>query len=435
MSYFRLLNIVKNSAGAKSAGIYLFSNFFAKATSFLLVFIYSNPYYIKVEENGLLSLLNNGVYILIPFISLGILQSTSVDFFKLQKPEFSDAFTTSFVMPGIITVVSMLLMLVLKDRLNEFYNFPDAFCYLIPLLAFLSFCGEQLATIIRNQGQPYTFLKVTMVRVFIEMGLSVSLVVMFAWGWTGRAAGILVSNLVLLAIALFYYKKHGYLFGQVRKKYFTSELAFAIPVILMQCSTFCLYASDKFFLSYFNDNTEVGIYSYACIFSSIVIIVSSALIGYVRPTLYKALAQKTANVATIRRTFFFYLLGNFIGLLAVLIFTPVTYRLLINHNYYPGLDYFYLISIGYFFSTILSFVFAFMLFYRQRKKILMAAGFGIVLSLTLNSLFIKNMGAMGAAWAVCIGYFGMLLFSSIISQENFKFLFSSNNAATSIPGG
>ncbi len=424
MKYFQQINAVLKSSAFRSAGIYLFSNFFAKATSFLLLFIYSNPKYISVDENGLLNLLSNGVYIFMPFISLGLIQSTSVDFFKLKKNEFKDFFTTSFVLPVIITVCSILLMLLFRDQLKSLYSFPIAFCYLIPLMAFLSFCSEQYTGLIRNNKKPITFLRVSMIRLFIEVSLSVVLVVMFAWRWHGRVTGIMVANVFMLLVALFYFKKNGYLFGNVKTEYLKSELAFALPVILMQCSTFCLYASDKFFLSYFTNNTEVGIYGYACVFSSVVIIASSALISYVRPLLYENLSSTKPDARSLKKVFYFYLGGNFLALVAVVLVTPLLYKYFINHNYYPGLKYMFLIAIGYFFSTITSFVYAFMLFHKQRRKIMYISMFAVVVSLLSNYLLIGSFNAFGAAISVCVSYLTVLIFAISISRKNYAFMFA-----------
>ncbi|MEO7045637.1 MAG: hypothetical protein ABI091_10060, partial [Ferruginibacter sp.] len=104
MSFIRKLNI-RNSTIIKSIGIYTFTNFFSKAVSFLLLFIYTNPKYINPSENGLLSLMSNSIVFVMPFIALGALHSVSTDFFKLDKKDFKNFFTTSFIMPIIVTIL------------------------------------------------------------------------------------------------------------------------------------------------------------------------------------------------------------------------------------------------------------------------------------------------------------------------------------------
>lgn len=430
MKYIQQLNSLARSTGLKSASAYVFSNFFAKTTSFLLLFVYSNPKYISVEENGQLNLLGNAVFLLMPFLSLGILHSTTVEFFKLTKEEFKDYFTTSFILPLIITVVSIVLLLLVNDSLESVYGFPLTFCFLIPVMAFLSFCNEQYIGLIRNNNKPLLYLKATMVKLFIEVGLSVILVVTFAWRWYGRVAGMMTASIVLLYMAFRYFKKLNYLIGKVKKKYLTSELLFALPIILMQCGTFCLFASDKFFLSYFKDNREVGIYSYACVFASVITLFSSAAMSYVRPMVYKDLSKPAVDPQLIKKYFFFYVGINIAALLCIVIFTPIMYKLFINSSYNPGLEYMYLIAIGYFFSNVTVFFYLFILYQKQKKRILMLSAAAILISLSCNYYFIKQMGALGGAISTCISYLAVLILTIVVSYKNFSFIFMKREPVT-----
>ncbi|MBC7935307.1 MAG: polysaccharide biosynthesis C-terminal domain-containing protein [Rhizobacter sp.] len=423
MKYYQQLNTILRSAGLKSAGVYVFSNFFAKATAFFLLFIYSNPYYISIEENGLLNLLGNAVYILMPFLSLGILQSTSVDFFKLKTDEFKDFFTTSFIIPLIVMVLSIMGMLALNNQLKSYYGFPLSFCYIIPAMAFLAFCNEQYVGLIRNNNKPLVYLKATFLRLFIEVGLSVVLVVIFAWRWKGRVTGIMTASTVLLLASFFYFRKNGYLFGKVRTKYLKSELSFALPVILMQCGTFCLIASDKFFLSYFTDNREVGIYSYACVFASVITLFSSAIISYVRPMIYQNLSKTIVDTQLIKKHLLYYIAINSAALIGIIAFTPLMYKFFINKSYHPGLQYMYLLALGYFFSNVTVFFYSFMLYHKQKKYIMILSLSAILISLGFNYVFIKQMGAAGGALSVCVSYGLMLILTLLISHKNFSFIF------------
>ena len=128
----KAISIIKSPA-SRTAGIYTFSNFFIKATSFLLLFVYSNPKYLTVHENGLLSLLTSSVYILMPFLSLGIVHSTNVDFFKLKEEEFKDFFTTGFVIPVCTMLLAIFGLFVFRNNLKSAYDFPVSFFLIIPL--------------------------------------------------------------------------------------------------------------------------------------------------------------------------------------------------------------------------------------------------------------------------------------------------------------
>ena len=412
-----------NSPAYKKAGIYTFSNFFIKGTSFLLLFIYSNPKYLSVYENGLLSLLTSSVFILMPFLSLGIVQSTSVDFFKLKSNEFKDFFTTGFVMPVCIMFLAFGGLFFFSKDLKNAYDFPLSFVLIIPVLTFLNFCNEQFLTVVRNNNEPITFLKAALLRLFIEISISLTLVVVFFTGWQGRVTGIITANTVLIFVAFFYLKKKNYLFGKIKKTYMRQELLYSFPIIVLQCSTFCLFYSDKFFLSYFSDNGDVGVYSYACVFAAVVTLGSSALLYYVMPKIYSLLSEQEVNYKQIRKHFVFYVGNCFILLICVLTLTPLLYKYFINSSYHPGLKYFYLIATGYFFWSVTYFFYTFMFYKKHKKVILLLSLISIFISITNNYFFIKNGHTYGAALSVCISYFLVLVVTVSANLNNIRAMF------------
>jgi len=412
-----------NSPAYKKAGIYTFSNFFIKGTSFLLLFIYSNPKYLSVYENGLLSLLTSSVFILMPFLSLGIVQSTSVDFFKLKSNEFKDFFTTGFVMPVCIMFLAFGGLFFFSKDLKNAYDFPLSFVLIIPVLTFLNFCNEQFLTVVRNNNEPITFLKAALLRLFIEISISLTLVVVFFTGWQGRVTGIITANTVLIFVAFFYLKKKNYLFGKIKKTYLRQELLYSFPIIVLQCSTFCLFYSDKFFLSYFSDNGDVGVYSYACVFAAVVTLGSSALLYYVMPKIYSLLSEQEVNYKQIRKHFVFYVGNCFILLICVLTLTPLLYKYFINSSYHPGLKYFYLIATGYFFWSATYFFYTFMFYKKHKKVILLLSLISIFISITNNYFFIKNGHTYGAALSVCISYFLVLVVTVSANLNNIRAMF------------
>ncbi len=424
-SISNLLDLRKNPI-VRSIGIYTFTNFFSKGVSFLLLFIFTNPLYILPSENGLLSLFSNAMLFLMPFLSMGIIHSTSTDFFKLDKQEFRSFFTTGFIMPLTVTLVSIVVLYLFRQELQKAYGFPYMFFWLIPVVTFLTFCNEQLLSLIRNNNEPMIFLKTNMIKTILELGLSFLLVVVFAWRWEGRVTGVLVSYLLVGMYAFYYFIKRGYLFGPVKKEYIINELIYAVPIIAMQASIFCLGSSDKFFLSSFtNDNNEtVGIYSIGSVFAAVITVLCTALLQYVFPKIYTLLAAPVIDYVSIRKHFLFYVVVMAGGALAIIIVTPILYHFFINERYHPALSYIYIICTGYFFWTIGYFFYSFLLYHKQKKKILALSLCSIVVSLTCNYFFIKQWQEMGAAFAVLTSYFIVLVLTLIFTKEYWqKFLF------------
>jgi len=86
-----------NLHGFKSIGLYVFTNFFSKGLSVLLIPFFTDPKYLSTADNGILSLFSSNILILTPLITLGMIQTTSTYFYKKSKSEFANSFTTSFI--------------------------------------------------------------------------------------------------------------------------------------------------------------------------------------------------------------------------------------------------------------------------------------------------------------------------------------------------
>lgn len=410
----RILQL-KNHPVLKSVGIYTFSNFLAKSASFLLLFIFTNPKYISPSENGVLSLFNNALIFLKPFMSLGIIHSVSVDFFKMEKTEFRNSFTSGFFLTGCVAILSIITCFLFSSQLQRHYGFSLVICLLIPLITFFIFCFDQLVNMLRSNNEPMNFMKANMLRLFVEFGLSVLLVMAFNWRWQGRVAGILMSYLILAVFAIYYFIRRGYLFGQVKKTYVRSELSYALPIIALQMAFFAINSSDKFFLAHFsNDNNEtVGIYSIAAIFASVVFTLHHALIQYIFPKIFSLLAQDQPNYRSIRKHFIFYFLMMTVATLFLIAITPVIYHYFINPLYLPALSYYYLFCLGYWLWSVAYFFFSFLLFEKHKKKIFVLSTTAILVSCLLNYYCISRWQATGGAWSVFITC-GIILGSVIL---------------------
>lgn len=408
----------------KSVGVYTGINFLTKGVSFLLLFIYTQPRFILPEENGLLNLFSSSILFLMPFLSMGILQSTSTDFFKLDKTEFRHFFTTNLLLPTLVMVLSIGGFLAFHNWFSSSYGFPLSFMLLIPLITFLTYINEQMTVLLRSNNELRLFSATGVAKIVLEFGLSVVLVVFFAMRWQGRLTGIVVSYGLLGIYAFYYFYKKGYLSGSIKSTYIKSELIYALPVLAMQVSIFSLNTSDKFILAkVFKDNAVVGIYSVACTFVSMITIFCSAYLGYLFPAIYQNLSAAVPDYKHIKKGFINYAKTMALATVAVMVITPLLYHFFIHSKYHPALSYFYILAAGAFLWSLTYYFFSFLLFYKQKRKLLALSTSITLVSLPCIYFFASHWGDKGAAWGVLISYGISLLLTCFFTREYIKKLF------------
>ena len=314
------------SPAVKALGAYTFTNFFGKGIAFLLL-----PYFTNVlsrEDMGTLTLFSGAMLFLIPFISMGVLQSADVEYFKLNKKDFRNFFSSSLLLPVSVFILSLVVFYFLKQELIDKYKFPASFVWVIPVVTFLSFISQLAVNMIRNEESKRLFMLVVLGRLLLEIGLAVLLISALKLAWQGRVIGIGISFTVMGVYAFYFFVKRNYIFGQINQQYLKDELLFSVPIIIMQFSVFCMNYSDSFFLAHFtnDNNAEVGVYGIACVFASIILTLCSALLQYVLPKIYQLLSQPVISYKAIKKLFIMYFGIITAGLIALLLFVPLAYK-------------------------------------------------------------------------------------------------------------
>jgi O-antigen/teichoic acid export membrane protein len=405
----------------KAMGIYTFTNFLGKGLSFLLLPLFTNPKYLSPADNGLLSLFSQAVIFILPFLNLGILQSASTDYFKLDKNKFRDFCTTGFAMSAVMTVISFLVLFFFSDQLSKTFLFPRLFIWAIPLLAFLNFCNEFVILLIRNRDEPFKYMRLNITRILTELGLAVILIVLFSLGWHGRVSSMLIATGLIAVYGIYFLYRNDYFSGSIKKEIIYAELKFSLPVIVMQLSMFCLFSSDSFMIAGITKSKpDVGIYGIACVFGSVLITLSSALIQYMIPKINTILSRPVINNTELKKYFRVYFSIMLFSYLAVILLVPIVYHLFINSNYWDGIRYFCFLATGYFFWTITIFLYSFLLFFKQKRIILKISLGGLILSITSNYFFIKSFGPLGASVSVACCYLVVMIIAFMATQKYWR---------------
>lgn len=355
---------------------------------------------------------------------MGIMLSTSTDFYKLDKKEFKNFFTSTMLLPFAVLLLSLIGFLIVRKWLRNTYGFPQSFIFLIPFITFLTFINEQFNTSMRVNNELRKFTYAGIARIILEFGLSVVLVVFVAMRWQGRLAGIITAYVLLGLYAFWYFYKKGYLSGSIKKKYIKEELVYAVPVVAMQVSIFSLNTADKFILAnYAGDNSVVGIYGVACTFVSVITIFCSAYLAYLFPVIYQTLSSGAPDYKLIKKNFTTYIKTLTIAAVLITAAIPVMY-LFINGKYRQALGYYWLLTIGAYIWAITYYFYSFLMYYKHKRNMLMLAVLTTLTSIPCIYIMVNIIGGVyGAAWGVLISYIISFLLTCYFTRDHIRKIF------------
>ena len=427
MSVIKNCKEVINNPGFKAIGLYVFSNFFSKGISFILIPVFTNPVFLSPADNGILSLFGSNMLILAPFVSLGMIQSTTSDFYRKSNHDFANTFTSSFLVSGFLTIVSMFILFIFRDYFQTKFGFPVSFVFLIPFLAFLTFSGEQLFAVIRNRNEVKQYAAVGITKSILEYSISVILIVFFFAGWQGRIWGIAMSLTALNLYAVFYYIKNKCLRFEFKKEQIWEEFKFGVPVLIFQLSLFMAGTSNKLVLAVYNvDKYELGIYSIACVFGVIIGSIAQSIMLYVQPQLYKSISSGEATTQSFLKGFFKYFKILTILLLVCIGVVLFVYAFIINKIYSKGIIYFLFVAFTSYLWNLNYYFFLFLLYFKEKRKILIMSLISIPCSLSINIFLVKKYLIFGDALSGCISVLIFAGLTFLFTHKLIKGVFANN---------
>jgi O-antigen/teichoic acid export membrane protein len=393
--------------------LYTTANFLNKGISFLMLFYFTRV--LTEADFGVLSLFSNAILLLTPLISLGLIQSATADYFRLEPSAFRDLMAGALRLPLLLAWLLFALGFLFRHSIAARFHFTPLLAAALPLIAWLVFLHELLTILMRNRHQPVHYFITGIGRLLIEIGFAVLLISGFGWGWGGRVTAVAISYCVVAGYAVRYFWQHNDLSGRLRPDMVRREIIFGGPVFLFQMGIFLLGSSGIWFIEHVTRNlADVGVYSVAVTFASVINVFCIAILQYAQPRLYALLANQRENGAAIRKLFLNYLAAHVGFTLLLLLVVPFVYLYLLKPSYRAGLAYYHWLCLGQFCWAIAYFFICWLLYHKLKKKIVLLSISAILLALGINAWLVRSNGNSGAAIASFIVYGAMLLLSLLL---------------------
>jgi O-antigen/teichoic acid export membrane protein len=391
----------------KHLSLYTFISFFSAGINFFLMPYLSH--FLTPADYGIIALVNSFVTILIPLIGVVAAGLIVVEYYKMKdKTEFASLFSSIQIIPIILSIVYLVCTIPFYSSIGSFFELPEKKYYWIPiciLLAALSIYYETLLSYNVIEKKVWHFAFFNILKILLEVGLTIYFVSYLSMGWEGRLISWLISSLILFACALWYFQRLNLLTLKIRKTFILAAIGFGLPLILHTIGKFIINQSDRLFIAKMVSVEESGIYNVGYQMGMLMLLLVNAAGNFFQPYLYERLNLGTveAKQQIVRMTYV--IICIFLGALIVItIGSPIFFKYMVDKSYIGGTAYVFWVSLGYFFWGIYI-LFAGNIFYFNRTKILgYAAILNVLLNLILNYYLIKIFGALGAAYATCISF-------------------------------
>ena len=203
-------------------------------------------------------------------------------------------------------------------------------------------------------------------------------------------------------------------------KYWKQGIKFNIPLIPHYLSSLLLASSDKIMLNYLSTEYNVGLYSVVYSFSSLSLIVFTAINNSYTPWAYNAIRNE--NYIELKKKTNIIVLLSILFCFGLMLFAPEGIYILGGKAYLEALNIVPILVVGTFFSSFY-FIFSNVEFINKKTKVAFPITLlGTLINIGLNWLLIPTIGYEVAAYTTLLGYiiiaFCHYLYSYYIVKKN-----------------
>ena len=395
----------------KNTVIYAIGNITLRASSFLLVPVYTH--YLSVEDYGRLETLFVTIWILLIFMELGM-PSSVIRFYKENEDtgEISKLLGTSISVIGIgIFTFFLVFILAFGSFFQKLLNskLGNILIILVCFVAMVECLTTYFMAIPRAQNNARKFVSASISIALLVVLLTILFLSLFKQGLPGALIARALGYTVIGAILAFSVLRHTSLhFSKAKVR---EVFSFGFPLIFAASGWFILDASDRYFLAHFSGMGEVAIYAlgYKLTFILLAVVVMPFQLAY-GPFVFANMKHPDLKKAMSSLFTYLVLTLVIVGYLIVL-FSRDIINLMAPEEYKSA----YLVTICVLpasaFSGIIYWASAQLHVVKKTHYIAISIIGAALLNLLLNYLLIPKHGWVGAAIATNISFF---LASSVV---------------------
>lgn len=410
-----------------SSLIYALANSIEAFAPFILAVILTRK--LSPEEYGIWVLFIALFTFLRPITSLSVQDALKMHYFELERNSLSEFILSSFFLTSIITLLLSSIVLLGKDQLSIWLNFPDSWMISIVLTAYLYSLFYFLLTFNQFENNKKRFILLHVLQSSVGIGLAITLV-LFEWGWQGAILGKLSGLLTAFFLGAWWLVRDLKFNINTRVVQKIKELIkFGLHYLPTGLSIVIIPLTDRMIITNILGLHVNGLYGVAALFGSAFFIVINGFLYAWIPWLFQRLIrQEEQDKAEIRLVSISFFLVLPIAAQGFYFFSILVAPFVIGNSFY---DAFALISWvlsafvmqGYFLHNQ-----AFLLFKKKAIMMSICSFFCIILNFILSYLWALSYGVKGVIIATAVSYFTSSLLISIFALYVFRKINSSELA-------
>ncbi|MDR1753715.1 MAG: oligosaccharide flippase family protein [Eubacterium sp.] len=419
----RILHFIKKHLLNKTPNSQAFFNIISiviiRSLSFITVPIFTNL--LTVENYGIISIYTTWLLVYEIFVGLQVASSIGSATVHIS-PEKQKAYFSSILTLSFLSFISIFLLTVLfVGPISKILELSEFLIIVMVIESFSAF----IIGFITSKNIFYKDAHKNLIISLLTSIMSILLSILFIFNipnvndrYIGKILGGLLPGAVIAIYFIIVIFKEGKVF--YNKEFWKFCLPLSIPIIPHILSHVIISQSDRIMIQKLIENSDyqIGIYSFAYNFATILNTIYSALNNAWVSFYYGALKEKKIDL--LNKKLINYLLLFTTLTAGFILLSPEVIKVFANKNYWVAMDFIPLLCLGFYFVFLYSFPVNFEFYMKSTKMIALGSIIAALINIGFNFLFIFPFGVYGAIIATVISCAFLFLFHFMFSRFKFK---------------
>jgi len=414
---FNLKRILSSSL-LKTSFVYTLTRAINAAIPFLLMPVLTR--YLKPEDYGVVAMFGVLLSFVAPFTGLSIDGAIARQYYERDEVDLPVYVTNCLFILISSTLIVGIVFHFLAGPISRLVSFPEQWMWAVIVVSATQFINQINLILWQVQIKPVPYGIFQVSQTALNMGLSIWFVVGLGLAWQGRLQAQIIVTAAFALFGVFLLFKNGWIKFKLNPSYMKNALKFGLPLLPHALSGTIKTVVDRIYITSMVSLSATGLYSVGYQIGSITGMLGDSFNQAYVPWLYERLKRDKyeEKVRIVKFTYAYFALIILIAL-GFGFFAPLFFSIYLGPKFAGANDYVLWISLGFAFNGMYLMVVNY-IFYAQKTYMLAWVTFSTALiSIILNYFFIKNWGAIGAAYTFAGMNFVTFLLVWILSNRVF----------------
>jgi len=397
-----------------------------KVAAFILLPIYTTR--LAVSAYGSLGLLTTTGSILSTIFILGINYGLFRSYFEYDDEEnrkavISSAFFIILISNLVLFTIGLVFSRQISFLIFKSYDYRLHFI-LITLITIFEIFNIVPSAVLQAKRKSVVFISLQVIFLMIRLGLIIYLIISKSMGIMGVLIGNLVVGFLSCVVYYFYIRKE--FVAKFLKSEAINMLKVGLPLIPSSMSVFVFNSIDRYFLNYYTNLSEVGLYNLAYNFGNLVTVLFATPLALIWPAMFLSVKKhKNMKEFYVRALTYTSIIAFFIFLVISLL-SKEAIKIFANEEYWAAYGVTPIIVLTYSIWALRKSVLVGVILKKRTQIQALIFLIGAVINIGLNFLLIPRFGIRGAACSTITTYtiiiIILIIYSKRLMEVNFEWV-------------